>query len=152
MDVSPSEDLLKLFDFVVGRLDDRLRGLSDAEWAWRPTRDPDLSVQWRLRHLTHVLAEPRNGPWLGLPVVTNPDESATDADHALTALRDAFGQWRDLVRQVPSDGWAQPLGAIAGAYRGDTRYSFALHVADELIHHGAEAALLRDLFADQHRS
>ncbi|MDP9241462.1 MAG: hypothetical protein M3O55_12640 [Actinomycetota bacterium] len=32
--------------------------------------------------------------------------------------------------------------------RGD-RYSYALHVVDELVHHGAEAALLRDLYASR---
>jgi hypothetical protein len=28
-----------------------------------------------------------------------------------------------------------------------TRRSFVLHMLDELIHHGAEAALMRDLYA-----
>jgi hypothetical protein len=34
-----------------------------------------------------------------------------------------------------------------GYFAGATGRSFVLHIADELIHHTAEAALLRDLFA-----
>ncbi len=40
-----------------------------------------------------------------------------------------------------------PLGEVAGYFAGATGRSFVLHIADELIHHTAEAALLRDLFA-----
>ena len=40
-----------------------------------------------------------------------------------------------------------PLGEAAGYFAGATGRSFVLHIADELIHHTAEAALLRDLFA-----
>ena len=36
------------------------------------------------------------------------------------------------------------IGEIGGPFGRDTRRAFALHVLDELIHHGAEAALLRD--------
>jgi len=36
---------------------------------------------------------------------------------------------------------------VAGYFAGATVRSFVLHIADELIHHTAEAALLRDLFA-----
>jgi hypothetical protein len=45
---------------------------------------------------------------------------------------------------------AAPIGPSAGFYADGSRRSFALHILDELIHHGAEAALLRDLYA--HRS
>ena len=41
-----------------------------------------------------------------------------------------------------------PLGEAAGYFADATGRSFVLHIADELaIHHTAEAALLRDLFA-----
>ena len=39
------------------------------------------------------------------------------------------------------------LSEAAGYFAGATGRSFVLHIADELIHHTAEAALLRDLFA-----
>ena len=45
-----------------------------------------------------------------------------------------------------------PLGEAAGYFAGATGRSFVLHIADELIHHTAEAALLRDLFARRQRA
>ena len=42
------------------------------------------------------------------------------------------------------------LGAAAGFFADDTLEGLVLHVADELIHHGAEIATVRDLYA--HRS
>ena len=45
-----------------------------------------------------------------------------------------------------------PLGEAAGYFAGATGRSFVLHIADELIHHTAEAALLRDLFGNPFRS
>ena len=44
-------------------------------------------------------------------------------------------------------GAGHAAGEAAGYFAGATGRSFVLHIADELIHHTAEAALLRDLFA-----
>lgn len=41
---------------------------------------------------------------------------------------------------------AEPIGEIGGPFADSTRRAFALHILDELIHHGAEVALLRDLY------
>jgi hypothetical protein len=38
------------------------------------------------------------------------------------------------------------VGPIAGGYAGSTRVAFVLHELDELSHHGAEIATLRDLY------
>jgi hypothetical protein len=40
----------------------------------------------------------------------------------------------------------EKLGPIARGYADSTRMAFILHIIDELIHHGAEVALLRDLY------
>lgn len=47
----------------------------------------------------------------------------------------------------PVRGVLRGGGKPAGRYGAASRRSFVLHVLDELIHHGAEAALLRDLYA-----
>lgn len=41
---------------------------------------------------------------------------------------------------------AERLGAVAGPFASGTLASFVLHMLDEFIHHGAELALLRDLY------
>jgi hypothetical protein len=38
------------------------------------------------------------------------------------------------------------MGAVAGPYVDSTRAAFVLHELDELIHHAAEVAALRDLY------
>jgi hypothetical protein len=54
---------------------------------------------------------------------------------------------RELVASLDDEALNTPLGEAAGYCAGATGRSFVLHIADELIHHTAEAALLRDLFA-----
>lgn len=40
-----------------------------------------------------------------------------------------------------------PIGTVAGLYGATSRRSPVLYLCDELIHHAAEASLLRDLCA-----
>ena len=90
----------------------------------------------------------RNGPWLGQPVPprTRTDAPGTAAD-ALAALDRAYAAWSTVLAGTTDESLSRPIGEIAGRYGPDTRRSFVLHVVDELIHHGAECALLRDLYA-----
>jgi hypothetical protein len=54
--------------------------------------------------------------------------------------------WRDPLAARDEPGWWRPIGPRFGAYAGDSVADLALHVVDEVVHHGAEAALMRDLF------
>jgi hypothetical protein len=56
------------------------------------------------------------------------------------------GQREDLVGLF-DHVWDRFWRRMDGYFADATRRSFVLHIADELIHHTAEAALLRDLFA-----
>jgi hypothetical protein len=105
------------------------------------------TLAWRLSHIADFLREERNGPWLGQPV---PDLPARDGDpgsaaEVLAALETSYGAWRTVLEGTTDESLAAPIGKLAGHYGGATRRSFALHVLDELIHHGAEAALPRSL-------
>lgn len=143
------DDILDLFDYAWQRFRDRMAGLGDDEWRWQPTKDDDLSLRWRLAHIANLLGEDRNGPWLGLPAQPTDDTVADSAAAALAKADLAYARWRD---QLASAGdLAQPIGAVAGPYGDGTRRSYALHTVDELIHHTAEAALFRDLYADAAR-
>ena len=52
-----------------------------------------------------------------------------------------------MLTAVPESSLAEPIGPVGGPYADSTRRAFVLHVLDELIHHGAEVALVRDLWA-----
>ena len=120
------EDLAELFDHVWDRFWRRMDGLDDEEWRWTPTADPRISLRWRLGHIRRLLSEDRK---------------------FAAGLVAGLLWWRELVASLDDEALNTPLGDAAGYFADATGRAFVLHIADELIHHTAEAALLRDLFA-----
>ena len=141
--MTEADDLLALFDEAYSRLSQRLTGMSDEEWAWTPSDDPRVTIRWRLQHLTDLLTEPRNAEWLGVTRSHPHLAPASTADEACAHLAEAAGHCRVVIASADLGG---PIGPPAGRYAEATRRSFVLHLLDELIHHAAEAALLRDLY------
>jgi hypothetical protein len=128
----------------------RVDGLTDDELAWRPApAAPELSIVWRMAHLVVVLGEQRNWRWLGRepsgPEVEHVE--AATADEALAAVDAAWAAWKALADSLSDEELAQPIGPVGGWFAGEERAALVLHIADELVHHAAEVALLRDLYA-----
>jgi hypothetical protein len=65
---------------------------------------------------------------------------------ALALLHHAHTRWRRVVTATTDESLAAAIGPIAGRYGDSSRAAFVLHMLDEFIHHGAELALLRDLY------
>jgi hypothetical protein len=142
-------DLAGLSRYAFGRLRERLAGLTEEEYRWVP--GPGVStIAWRAGHIAELLTEDRNAAWLGVPGRSGPRGVPMTARDALVSLDAAFAVWSDVLDAVPEDSLAEPIGAAAGPYADDTRRSFVLHILDELIHHGAEVALVRDIWAAHH--
>jgi DinB superfamily len=141
------DDLVELFDSAWNRLLERLVGLTKAEWMWSPTPDDRISLHWRLAHITEMLSEERNWTWLGAEAPGRSSGQSMDPAAAIQAGVDAYAAWRGVLAGMSDDDLATPIGPEAGPYGEATRRSFVLHIADELVHHSAEAALLRDLYA-----
>jgi hypothetical protein len=146
--VNAVEDVAGLLEYASTRLQDRMAGLTDAEWAWQPVAgDALVTIRWRLDHIAEALGEGRNWEWLGADPSDAPTLApAASADAAVATVADATARVAALARGLGADS-AEPLGAVAGPYGEDSRLSFVLHVVDELVHHAAEAALIRDLYA-----
>lgn len=168
------DDLVGLSDYVWQRTRNRLEGVSDDEYFWEPVPGcwtiracddgtyhadgawpapepaPFTTVPWRLAHLADCYGADRNGAFLRValePVVLDPGGARpATAELALDLLDRAHQRWRRHLTAVPADAMAERLGAVAGPFAGGTRASFVLHMLDEFIHHGAELALLRDLY------
>jgi hypothetical protein len=139
------EDLGELGRYAFARLRERLAGLTDEEYRWEP--GPDVApLAWRLGHIAELLAEDRNAAWLGVPGGCAPS-SAVDAAGALAALVQAFEVWQSVLAAVPDASLPDAIGPVGGPYADSTKRALVLHVLDELIHHGAEVALVRDLWA-----
>jgi hypothetical protein len=171
------QDLLDLADFAYTRLRDRLAGLTDDEYFWEPAAGcwsvrraedgtyrmdgapvppdppPLTTIAWRMCHLVGMLAAGRNATWIGVTPSGAPDGAGEPgtARAAVERLAGAYAMFRGHVAAVDAGTLADPMGAVAGFYARGTRASFVLHELDELIHHGAEVATLRDLYRAQAR-
>lgn len=141
-----SADVIEWLDEAGSRLLDRMDGLSEDEWRWLPTDNPEIGIRWRLDHIVSTLTEDRNAEWLRLTPPPLDPPAVRDAASAVAATRLAIGWWRALL-VLAGDTLSGELGSVAGPYATSTRLAFVLHVLDELAHHAAEVALLRDLYA-----
>ncbi len=157
--------LIALSETAYNRLRSRLDDLTDDEYLWEPAplawsvRDtpegvrfdfglrpvapaPITTIAWRLTHIIDLLREDRCHRVLGVPPSADVHEVwiTMSAAEATSMLERAFATWRGYLAATdpalllePSEGWPD-------------RLTFALHIIDELIHHGAEVGLLRDLY------
>jgi hypothetical protein len=164
------EDLLDLSDFAWQRLGTRVEGLTDEEFFWEPVpgcwtvRDgkadgealppdppPFTTLAWRLDHLIYIYLAERTATWFGHQPV--PDDGVpttpTSAKEAVDKLTHAHAVWRRRLAALSQDDLDRPMGEIAGIYAKHTGNAFALHILDEVIHHGAEVGVLRDLYRAQ---
>jgi hypothetical protein len=116
-----------------------------------PDPAPVTTIAWRIGHLVVGVLGARVAAQFGGP--PSDYESWTyagTADDALAQLDDGYARWVDGVRGLGDDGLAHPCGEAEGPYADEPLAALVIHIHREVIHHGAEVALLRDLYA--HRS
>jgi DinB superfamily len=145
----------------------RLDGLTDAEYFWAPVPDcwsvhpdggidfafpqpqpaPFTTIAWRMAHvIVGVFAMRSHSHFGGPPADYQSWSYATDAGSALTQLDDAYRRWHDGVTGLDDADLAKPVGPAEGQWAELPMSDLVLHINREAIHHGAEIALLRDLY------
>ena len=119
------------------------------DWAYpQPEPAPVTTIAWRLGHIVVGVLAARNASHFGHPPVDYESfEYAGTADQALAQLDEEYARWIEGVRGLDGDGLARPCGPAEGPYAAEPLATLVLHISRELIHHGAEIALLRDLYA-----
>jgi hypothetical protein len=136
-----------------------IRQRADGSWTAdfplpRPDVEPFTTIAWRLWHLIDMYGEDRAPKWLDVPPQGDPiglDDRegappSTAAD-AIALLERAHDRWDAHLNLVTNEGLGEIVGPVAGPeYSDRTRANYVLHMLDEFIHHGAEIALLRDLW------
>jgi DinB superfamily len=133
---------------VYERLQDRVAGLTDDEYAWSPAA-PLTTISWRMAHIAHALREERNWRWMDRePTLSDADcRRPTTAADGIAYLGASYAAWDQLVGSLePGELW-RPMGAVAGPFAGEPIVALIAHILDELTHHAAEVALMRDLYA-----
>lgn len=160
----------------MNQLRPRLSGLTDEEYFWEPvdgcwsirpkegggfscdwaptepSPPPITTIAWRLAHISTMV--------FGLRTATH-FEGVTQADYGaqlatrdwpgtaaegLATLDDAYERWLKGVRSWSADDLAAECGMVEGPWARYPRATLVLHISREAIHHGAEVALLRDLY------
>ncbi|HET8559458.1 MAG TPA: DinB family protein [Marmoricola sp.] len=153
-----------LWEPVPGTWSVRRRGTSPAPapigvGAWErddapddPSPAPFTTIAWRLAHMTvEVLAMRSASHFGGPPAHYETWAYAGTAGGALAELDEQVDRWLAGVEALGEDGLAHPCGPAEGPWADAPLTALVLHIHRELIHHGAEVALLRDLYLHTHR-
>ena len=118
------------------------------EYAYpEPEIAPVTTIAWRLAHVIVGVFAARNASHFGGPPADW--DSFTYAGTAATALAqldEAYAAWIKGVRGLGAEGLARPCGPAEGTYAEHPLAELVLHINREALHHGAELALLRDLY------
>lgn len=166
--------VLDAHDGIWSQLHARLGGLSDDEYRWAPVDGwsveqasdgrvevtgaghtdpgPFTTIAWRLWHLA---VDCLDGYSERLFATTGASVSGTawhwGADEAVADLERAWANWRAGLAARDADEWWDVLGPHWGPFAEHNLYDLALHAHNELTHHAAEIALLRDLWRSGRR-
>lgn len=113
-----------------------------------PVPAPVTTIAWRLAHVIVGCLGVRAASHFGAaPCSVDTFPYAATAAVALDQLDAAYAAWMTGVRRLGEAGLARPCGPAEGPYAAEPMATLVLHINRELIHHGAEIALLRDLYA-----
>jgi hypothetical protein len=170
-----AHSIVTTFDHVWDRLSSRLAGLSNEEYFWEPVAGcwslrqgddgrwrldggggggpapqpvPVATIAWRIGHLGGLalggFANRRFGDGdLTVEKLGFPGTSASVG----TFLAEHYDAWRGGLAGLDENGWDAPLGPSWGPFAEANTVDLALHVLDEMVHHGAEVGVLRDLWS-----
>jgi hypothetical protein len=110
-------------------------------------REPVTTIAWRLAHLIVGFAETNGTHFGGPPAHVSTYAYAGSAKEALRQLDDEHDLWVEGVRSLGSTGLAGPQGPTQPPEFADAPMAkLILYTNLEVIHHGAEICLLRDLY------
>lgn len=113
-----------------------------------PDPEPVTTIAWRLAHIiVGVLAARSYNHFDGPEASYETWEYAGTAADALSQLDSAYGDWVRGVESLTEQQWHAPVGPAEGPWADRSMEELVLHISREVIHHGAEIALLRDLHA-----
>lgn len=113
-----------------------------------PDPPPVTTIAWRLGHLVvGVLGTRVASHFDGPPVDYQTFEYAGTAAEALDQFDTAYDAWDRGVQGLDADALARPCGPSEGGFADWPMNALVLHINREVIHHGAEIALLRDLYS-----
>ena len=111
---------------------------------------PVTTIAWRLAHMVVGVLGARVASHFDGPAVDYESfDYAGTAERALQQLDDVYAAWRSGVIGLGEEGLTRPCGPAEGPFAAYPMAALVLHINREMLHHGAEVALLRDLYANR---
>ena len=127
-----------------------IRRLDDGTWSARwergpiaPEPEPLTTIAWRMAHMAEMMMR-RSANQFGAKGF-EPDTVGT-ADNAIARLRSGYADWMGGLEALDATELERPTGPTEGPYANEPLATLVQHMNRELIHHGAEVSLLRDLY------
>ena len=112
-----------------------------------PTPAPLTTIAWRLGHIASAVLGFRADNHFGSGAPSFDEvEWPASAEAAIEYAEDGYRRWMHGVRSLDDDGLARPIGPTEGPFAERPYAELVLHINREVMHHGAEVALLRDLY------
>ncbi|WP_327003792.1 DinB family protein [Dactylosporangium sp. NBC_01737] len=149
----------------------RLAGLTDDEYFWEPVKDcwslrtaadgkatldgmgevpdppPVTTIAWRMTHVAfHVLGIRSSAHFGDGSLTMDTARLPVTAEDAVATLERHYRGWRDAVAGLDGAALARSIGEAEGEWAKRPMATLMLHVNREVMHHGAEICLLRDLY------
>ena len=117
-----------------------------------PVPPPVTTIAWRLSHILSGILGQRNASHFdGPPADYESFDYPGSASAALALLDEYYERWISHVSALSEEDLARPVGPAEGGWAEAPMATLVLHIHRELIHHLAEVALLRDLYARRDR-
>jgi hypothetical protein len=117
---------------------------------------PVTTLAWRMMHVGAYCLWNRASAFFGdgsMPEEADmsdpryvPASLPATASEAIAFLDQAYRRWHDAIAALDDEGLRQPLGPKGGEYAEDTMAALIVHINREVMHHGGEICLLRDLY------
>jgi hypothetical protein len=119
-----------------------------------PPIPPVTTIAWRAAHVGRDVLGKRARAFFDPEAVDAdmydarhwPSPLPDTADRALAMLDEVYRLWHDGVAALDDEAMLRPLGPRGAAYAEDSMAKLVLHVNREVMAHGAEICLLRDLY------
>ena len=105
------------------------------------------TIAWRLGHIIVGVFGVRVAGHFGGPRTDYRSfRYAGSAAEALAQADAGYAAWTAGVRSLGPDDFARPSGPAEAPFEDVPLAALVLHINREVVHHGAEIALIRDLY------
>jgi hypothetical protein len=124
---------------------------------WRGGPAQVTTIAWRMMHIAATGLVNRASAFFGEDPFPGldmndwhrlPTSLPSTASEAIAFLEQAYATWHGGIASLDIEALEQPLGPKGGQYADDTMAALIIHINREVMHHGGEIGLLRDLYRD----